>query len=154
TLRVGPPEIVQLPPGTEPEMISVAADGKTLAVADRAHAQVVLLDLRNPNQRRTIAADPGIIEVAMSADSRWIASGNWGDPPRRIRVTDSRTGWIALQTNSSGQIAFSPDSRWLAADRGGECCIWDVNTWEATHRFPKDSAGTLMTFSPDGAIFA
>jgi WD40 repeat protein len=156
TLRIGPPEIVSTAAGAHPKMISLAADGKTLAVADLAHGQVIILGLENKGSSRAISGHPGIAEVTISPDARWVASATWGTMPAVLRVAAVDTGKLVLQSDSveSPHAAFSQDGRWFVSSHEGECRVWEVGTWKLVRKMSKESEGSVMTFTRDGTMLA
>jgi WD40 repeat protein len=153
-LHIGPPESVQLPAGASPEMLSIAKDTRTLAVADSAHAQVVLLDLAKPGTWKTIPGHQNITDVTISPDSKWVATSSWGETPGKLRISDVQTGKMIHQSEPNGFMAFSPDGRFFVADRSSECCVWEAGTWKILRKFPKIRGAGVLTFSRDGQVFA
>ncbi len=156
SLRLGPPQRLKLPQGTRTQGISLAANGRTLAVADSAREQVILADLNDPSASLTLRGHPSIVAVSISPDAKWVASSSWYEFPQRVRVTEIGSGKMVLQVDSTLNAAamFSPDGRWLAIDRGDECGIWEVGAWSLSHKLPKEREAGVMTFSPNGSVFA
>jgi WD40 repeat protein len=157
--HIGPPETVQLPAGAKPEMLSIANETRTLAVADSAHAQVVVLDLAKPGTWKDVPGQRNIVDVSISPDGRWVATatGTWAESPGKIRVAEVETGKLIHQdepTGSTTSTAFSPDGRFLATDHSSECWIWEVGTWKILRKFPKNRGGVVLAFSRDSRIFA
>lgn len=112
-VRAGSPEVEQLGTDARAEAIAISADGERLFAAHRE--EVAVWNASGALERVLGAGDTILVEVAISADGRWVAAGArdgavllWdlgGDATPRARFADHEERVPAL--------AFSNDSRWL-----------------------------------------
>jgi WD40 repeat protein len=61
-----------------------------------------------------------------------------------------------LKLGEGTGVYFSPDSRWLVTSRSEEYCFWDVETWQAIRRIPREQEPYPgpVAFTPDGERMA
>jgi WD40 repeat protein len=153
-LTVGPPEAISQ--AGEFQRAVMSPDGRTLAFTQGHYVRV--LHFGEPAAqirfRAQVASD---LDVAISPDSRWLATGGW--QAEGVRVWEARTGRPVreLPVRGSSQVGFSPDGRWLATVTGAEARLWNTGSWQPVYTFPRDDPDNIPTyqaFSPDGTIVA
>jgi eukaryotic-like serine/threonine-protein kinase len=114
--------------------IAMSPDGQSLAIGT-GKGQIRLLHTRTGEViREWKAQSEGVTAVALSPDSKWVASAaGFSDCGVKIwRLADgtlertllSHRAWVS-------SLAFSPDSRLLASASADQTLgLWDSNTWE------------------------
>jgi serine/threonine protein kinase/WD40 repeat protein len=85
-LRIQSSQTFEAPTFHSPTGLSLAADGRTLAVTNRPHSQAVVFDLRT-GKVLFRGEQPGACTIAISPDGRWLASSPWGGPAE-VKVWD------------------------------------------------------------------
>lgn len=161
------------------DTVAFAPDGSYLAVGTESH-DLLLLDPVTGARLSTIPAHTGVImALAVSADSRRIATGSgpWDIPgldqatiqqmlasgeaetTSTVRVWDAQTGQqVALLAGHEAvkSVAFSPTDNVLAAGSyAGVLRIWDLNTAELLHEISVHTAQiTDIAFNPTGTLLA
>lgn len=151
---------VELPPHIAPEWVSIADDGRTVAVADD-HGQIVIFDSTYKRQK-LLQVHPGTRFVTVSSDGRWVASSTWGGVrENRIEVFDLLAGEesvFTLRKPNNVSVAFSPDSKWLVTGSGDEYSIWRMGSWgEPVRSLPRDRPISLagpIAFTADSKVLA
>jgi WD40 repeat protein len=154
-LRIQSPQILGPPTFHSLTSLSLAANGRTLAVIDKAHNQAIVLDLPT-GEVRFRGEHPGIDWSAISPDGRWLTSNPWGNASG-VKVWDLQTGkhaWTLPGTIAPG--TFSPDGHWLVLGAGGEYQVREVGTWRLSYRIRRDSSELLgpVAFARDGSMMA
>jgi serine/threonine protein kinase/WD40 repeat protein len=154
SLRIGPPQSVGLPADVRPGAASLSADGRTLAVADNVHGQVLAIDLES---KKLLLRGPqtGISRIALSPDGRWAAGSPRGVASGTVRVWDVQNGKAVadLAGPEDVPVAFSPDGQWLV--NGGNS--WHVGSWQSAEPIRAGNASgswNAVCFSPDGKMLA
>lgn len=100
---------------------------------------------------------PAVAYVALSPDSRWVATGTWGG--KGVRVWNALDGTLVKELvpdSRRTQVGFSPDGRWLVAGTEREYRLWRVGSWELGWRWarePTDLPGPFA-FTGDGRMLA
>ncbi len=149
----------------------LSPDGKTALVAIRNDqnrrlitTDLYAIDLESGQHQRVLSTDQGSA-VALSADGKTLASGDW-----RIQLWDlTKQKPVFGLPEDFGRdkrrvsvLAFSPDGRWLASAAGSplrlgdvpdpaRIRIWDVKTGKEVASFVGDEGFvSTLTFSPDG----
>ena len=160
--RVGDPRPLALPPDALPWWASLAADGRTLAVADYRKGRIIVLDLEDASKEPTlIDGHKGAVFVAISLDGRRVLSASWQQQPTdliRVSELDNRQQLRAFDKSSIAVSAdFSPDGKWLvtAAEKGYQ--VVDLASWRSTNPFPEVGAGLPkgpVAFSQGGNLLA
>ena len=97
-------------------------------------------------------------QVALSADGRWVAAGQFSkqEEARKVRVWEATSGEPRLELEGSNAVAFTPDGKRLAAAaRRRGVVLWDAATGEELQRLegPEDQVMALA-LSPDGRWLA
>jgi serine/threonine protein kinase/WD40 repeat protein/tetratricopeptide (TPR) repeat protein len=140
---------------------SWSADGRILAIADRAHSKAIVIDMEsNPHRKSLDYGHPYIINAVVSPDGHWVASATWGDTLGTVKVYDIRNQKQVREfrhPNASASIAFSPDSKWLVIGAGKAYRFWEVGSWKAGLVVERIRAAGLplpLAFSADGKILA
>src|SRR5262249_53515423 len=112
-LHIGSPARLPLPEGWQPHTLALSADGRTLAISDYPHAQVLVSDLET--QKILLrGTHGGTNNLAVTADGRWVASGSWGLANGTVRIWDVAAGKLARELpGTAASAAFSPDGRQL-----------------------------------------
>jgi WD40 repeat protein len=154
-LRIGPPQIVGLPADVRPHWASLSADGRTLAVADKLHSQVLAIDLESKKVLLR-GRQTGIDRIALSPDGRWAAGNPWGVVSGKVRVWDVQNG-KAVADLAGPPMAFSPDGQWLMTAGDGACHSWRVGSWKSAEPIQAANASVswnAVCFSPDGKMLA
>jgi len=142
------------------------ASGKTLALGSSDHT-VRLWDLSAGQQMHVLTGHTGMITtVAMSPDSRWLASAAGQPYPGEtkldatIRIWNSRDGQLqhALigHTDTVNSVTFSPDGKLLASGSSDKTIkLWDPASGREL-RTLTGHTGEINTvaFSPDGRLLA
>ena len=134
--------VYRLTPGDPPKMtvvtvsdgldaVDISSDGERIALARRGHVEIIsvatgerLLDI--------VSAQRRVIDVAFSADDRYIAAGQLGGT---ARIWSAQTGvLLAVLRGHSERVAsveFSPDGRWLATGSWDSSMrIWGLGVLE------------------------
>lgn len=110
----------------------------------------VIFDPLRAGPPRTITAEHGMTDIALSAQDRWLAQGV-GTWLRGAHIRDFATGKLLADIGESGmKLAFSPDSKHFVTGGLAHFDIWDTRTWQRRHRVTKGSIG----FESGDAVFA
>jgi WD40 repeat protein len=155
TLRLGPPS--RLPVFGHAYTLSLDQESRTLAVQGAAGGAWIL-DLDQPAQPVLRIDHPHLAFIAISPNGRWVTGGMWGEGG--VKLWDARTGrWVRdlMPDEDGAAVTFSPDGRWLVAGLTSEFVIWDADTWEVSHRIPRERGGGsvgLAAFTGDGKLLA
>jgi WD40 repeat protein/tetratricopeptide (TPR) repeat protein len=159
TVRVGPPELLNLPSNDSPTNRRVAGDrrGEWLAATDFGNAQVVLLSAAEPRERTLLRPHLNVAEVAISPDGRWVATGTWIGT--QVKIWDTTRGTLAAELpGSDAAVGFSPDGRWLVAGAGDAYRSYRVGSWQPGWEIARDTGGGRvrgpLAFHPDGRALA
>jgi WD40 repeat protein len=153
---VGPPETLIQPADARVRKATLSGDGTLLAVETRDRKTGRLWDWAGRRWLATLE-HPQFHDIALSADGRWAAAGNWH--AWNAVVWDAHTGRRAarLETTGSTTVAFSPDNRWLVTGTGEEYRVWHLGSWQPAYRVPRQKGGGypgVMAFSPDSRFLA
>jgi RNA polymerase sigma factor (sigma-70 family) len=117
--------------GSYPNAMTLAPDGRTVAVVGRSERTVFLLEALTGGQRGEVTADKNnmTFEVAFSPDGRTLATADMGGAVRlwelpscrEIGRLEGHRGWV--QT-----VAFSPDgTRLVSGGLDTTGLVWDVS---------------------------
>ena len=151
---IGPPEIVASTGFGE--MMSISADGQTLAIA-LARMGGLVLDPQRPWRRHFLQARQDVRVVAVSPDGRWVVTNNHNADAGLI-LWDAHTGaqihaFPALKGHSNSLANFTPDGRLLIGhDEQGWSSI-DIVTWRRKTRLTGPTESRIA-ISPDSKFAA
>ena len=140
-----------------------SADGRWLVTADKRTARI--WDTTTGKQLLSVSHKSSRDHaVALTPDSRWLATGS---PGNAVRIWDTADG-RALVAIFLGQrldsfaasdgvdgLTFSPDGRWLAtASTDKTARIWDAATGQPILKVTHGGAVSAVAFSPDSRWLA
>jgi WD40 repeat protein len=151
----------QMPPDRHAFTLSVAPDGKTVALAIRGG--ISLWDLAGQRERGLIPIDGGgIPALSFSPDGRSLL---FGDPLGKVGLWDvadrSLRQSFKVPVSRARCVRLSPDGRTAAAAGFGGVRTWDVETGRSNDFASDEKAPFLETplfealaFAPDGKTLA
>jgi WD40 repeat protein len=157
-----PQESAVLPHSDSVVGLAFTPDGSTLVTSD--NESIRLWDVASRRETATLKnGKSGAKPVAVSADGKLVAAGNWD---ATVRLWDRATGAeVATLTGHAGPVltvAFSPDGSLLASGSRGaqwggaaEVKLWNLGGRTEVGSLPgvADPVGRLA-FSPDGKTVA
>jgi serine/threonine protein kinase/WD40 repeat protein/Tfp pilus assembly protein PilF len=162
TLSLGPPEPVALIGKDAFRLntgLAVSADGRLIGASSVLDRGLILLEVDRPWRKTVLAPHAAVVDVAISADGRWVCTGSRGGgvDRHRVKVWDVSTGEIVAQLPlGNARVAFSPDSRWLGV--GGEAAyrFFSTGSWKAgpVIEFGGRNAETPLAFHPGSRVAA
>ena len=142
------------------EYFCQSGDGRILAVVHRADEPHPLAHVFIAGRSGSMVLRSGdrMRFIAISSDSRWIATSPWGGNHPQLCVWDANTGnrVRSMPTATFTELAFSPDHRWLVGG-GSDYQFWEVGTWRRgpTIRRDQGSRGPApVDFTRDGRLMA
>ncbi|MDQ2731083.1 MAG: WD40 repeat domain-containing protein [Armatimonadota bacterium] len=153
--------VVTLPHPGSVVTVAFSPDGKTLVSG--VDKQVFLWDTKTGARRATLIADissGGFL--AVSPDSRWLATGRF---TKVVQLWDLTTGRLGSTLDVGGNVnvfAFSPDSETLAVGGGSNFIgansrklqLWNVKTGLKRADLPVKEVVEAAAFSHDGKTLA
>jgi WD40 repeat protein len=138
----------------EPTGLSLVGD--TVAAVEVTRRQVLVFNVRNPDRELVLRADGLLYDVAISPDTRWVATSDWGR--RGVRIWDAQNGEVVKDLPvAHNAVAFSPDGQWLVVGNEEEYAFWDVARWRLERRVARVESGDnrgRAVFTPDGRMLA
>ncbi|KAK7404063.1 hypothetical protein QQX98_010149 [Neonectria punicea] len=140
------------------DSIALSSDGRQLAIGP-TDMPIKLYDTKTGQLQRTFEGHGGIIwSIALSSDSRLLASGSYGD--KIVKLWDVATGELQHTLEHSDSVwsfAFSSDGRQLASGemRSGTIKVWDTKSGVLQHTLQGDYKSIMsVAFSSDGGCLA
>jgi serine/threonine protein kinase/WD40 repeat protein len=153
--RLGPARTLQLP-FKDPVRLSLTPDSSRLAVVSETAGQAVILETASDFQPVTAVAHEWAGSIAISGDSRWLATSGWNIDT--VRLWDAQTGQMAreLTGRSQSRVFFTPDNRELVICQGDGFTFWDLKTGQLNRRISAEVAlfGSYVAFSHNGRMMA
>ena len=137
-------------------------DGEWLAVnSDDANIWLIDSDQlgnKEDNRQKLVTADGLTYDMAVSADSKWIAAveydSNNADYNRVILTSvDGAQKFLITHDNKEVlyAVTFTPDSKQvITADENGLICLWNVENGEKSHCLEGKGVILAIAVSPDG----
>lgn len=134
--------------------LAFSADSRLLA-SGSADKTIEVDDTATGRVRATLRDTKEIVAVALSPDSRWLASST----DENIKIWDVSAGEVVRTMSHDDMIrdlAFSPDGRLLAsASTDSTVGVWEVATGRRLGgRLQHDDGVDAVAFSPDGRLLA
>jgi eukaryotic-like serine/threonine-protein kinase len=155
-IRIGPRQPIHPVGSTALAFASMSQDGGRIAtvVAGADYAQV--MDPANPDKAIKLGGHPGMRQISMSPDGRWVATGTWRGSG--VKVWDAQSGRLVHEfpEPTHANVLFSPDGRWVLT-AGAEYHLWETETWRAGPLISSDSINHvhgIMAFSRDSQLLA
>ena len=168
--RLRSSQFVSMPTNFLPLWITMARNGRTMALGSFYQGRVYVTDLDAPDKvvwlkdlahlTRTEAATPpasasGGGTLALSGDGRWAVCGF---TPQGTKAWDAHSGErVAALTPENAVVQFSPDDRFVAAGTRSHYHLFQSGNWQEQWKVGRDgafySAGPCA-FSPNGRQLA
>jgi RNA polymerase sigma factor (sigma-70 family) len=99
--------------------------------------------------------------IALSADGKKLAGGNWSSDDNTVCVWDVRSGKVLAELEAGGMeypsVALSADGRWVAGGGKNKAVVWDLQTGKVKHELSDpEMMGEVryVALSPDGKRLA
>jgi WD40 repeat protein len=99
--------------------------------------------------------------IALSADGKKLAGGNWSSDDNKVCVWDVRSGKVLAELEAGGleylSVALSADGRWVAGGGKNKAVVWDLQTGKVKHELSDpEMMGEVryVALSPDGKRLA
>lgn len=146
--------------------IQLTTDAKTLISASEDR-QVLVREVGSREQRFVLKHPLKVESLAVSSDSKLLATGDWGGT---IRIWNLEAGTAVAAITAAGPsdgimcLAFSPDGKKLfSGAQDGALRVWDAETWKEVKSIhvqsrtiraiiPWSDGRTLISASQDGTI--
>ncbi len=150
-VRIGPPQTLNKPPTNHQARASLSQDGRRLA-AVVSPQEALVINLDKPAETVRIGGHPGLWDVAISPDGKWVMTGT--QHGSGIKLWDARSGQLVkdLPAGHGGDGRFSQDGKWLvtSSSEGGPH-TWEVGAWQPVP-YSKQHGGGV--YSKDGKVLA
>ncbi|HKB35135.1 MAG TPA: hypothetical protein VKD72_01695, partial [Gemmataceae bacterium] len=152
TLHVGPPE------NTSQSATGFALDQSGgRAILGRLSSQAIVIDLDRPENPPRLLQHATAINVAMSPDGRWAATGNHNGAG--AKVWDATSGELLrnlLTEFGNVRVWFRPGGKELVTANQEGLIFWETGSWNEVRRIPThteaivswDREGQVMAFTP------
>ncbi len=134
---------------------AISPDGKYVAtVRYRERETVQVLDLASGKEIASFNHQYGVLEIAFSPDSRYLATGGmWGGNFSVWKIANKqKVAHFTSQGSSLGnlKVVFSPDGKYLATRNREFYEIWDIASGQKVNKFDTSRVITQIAFSPGG----
>jgi serine/threonine protein kinase/WD40 repeat protein/Flp pilus assembly protein TadD len=156
-LRLGPPQTIALP--AVPTRAARSRDGGLMALVSESAGFGWLMDLESDSVREQRLGHDDVAFVAVSPDSRWVATGGWHSS--QFRLWNAESGQMVREWSGvayeSAMPFFTPDSRTLIISMKGEFAFYDLETLEPIRppiRHDDYQQAGHVAFSPLGGMMA
>lgn len=152
TLRIGPPENM----GQSAMAFALDRNGNR-AILGRLRPGAVVIDLDKPESAPRQLKHPTAINVDLSPDGRWAATGNHNGAGAKVwDATDGRLVRDLVTEHGSIAVRFRPDGKQLVTAGHNALTFWETETWTEQRRIPVDgvtavawdAGGKLMAYTP------
>lgn len=134
-------------------LIFLAGERQIIVARGRNEGIIGLWDLTKGKEIRTFSGHSQFITaVALSADEKYISSGDWGGT---IKIWDIRAGsamkTLKGHTDEIKSLAFSPDGKnLLSASKDGTTRLWDITTNREIAQLVNFTGGEWILITPEG----
>ncbi|MEX2119654.1 MAG: protein kinase [Pirellulales bacterium] len=151
-LVIGPPR--RLAAGSFSTLDSTP-DGRLLVAQQGAEGKLFRLESAISQH---LAGRPGVNQLAISPDGKWVAGGAWHG--QGVRIWDAATGKVAkdiLPDVPNSMAHFTPDSSRLVTSKPGGYVFWHVSSWQRDRELDLGDKSDLpgkIAFTPDGRLMA
>lgn len=151
--RFGPPQYVRT---GATEKIGWDRRGQRVALVEHS-SRALLLDLDRPGVNAHVCEHTGLASCAMSANGKWLATGNFKG--QDVRIWDPANGQLVrtLRVPGGATALFSSDSRTLLSAADNEFRFWTVGGWTPEPALPSKNVygfGGEAAFTSSGSIVA
>ncbi len=150
--RIGPPRLLST---LGQEQVRLTPDGRWVVAASSAN--ILVLDLEGLSEPTLLTGHPQAAFVSISPGGKWFATGTWHGNFVKVWSTETWQPVKELAVAGSVRCLFSPAGRWLITGSPDEYCLWEVGSWKAGLRLPREHAGDMygsMALAPDGRTAA
>ena len=108
-----------------------SARGRKVALSADLQTGSLLLDLDRPWRRTWLKPHADVFDVAISPDSRWVATVGEGGRPtgERVKVWEAASGRIEVEIPGLSCVAFSADGQWLGVNEGTCYRFYRTGNW-------------------------
>ena len=157
TIRIGPPQT--LAENDQFGRLALSGDGRWLAAISGRYVKQprpTLIDLTGEQSHRALEVHANAMEIAISPDGRWLATGTFDGSGVKIWDLDTRQVTSDLPVESSSSVRFTPDGKWLVTGEKGKYRFWEVGKWRAGLSIERPSRVLTgwIAFAPDGKLAA
>jgi WD40 repeat protein len=151
---LGPPRDLPLP--FRPHRFAWNREDLILGIMSEADGRVAVLNAKTGDVQAPLMTHPNVSFIAMSPNSRWLATSGWHSD--RIRLWETQTSKLAWEhvVGKMSMVSFTPDNRELIVSKGSEFIFFDLNTFEVSRRLVREPGlhPGDVAFTPDGDLMA
>jgi len=131
-------------------------EGRILALARSDLPCVRVIDLEHPERPIREIPDTGVYSVAISADARFVATGNWNGRDAEVwdLSAEELSGHALVTGRENMGVHFSGDGEWLAVSASTAFHFFETGSFLPRLRVEREIAGDipgLVAFRSDGA---